>query len=184
VRHFSTRVLATVFLTLLVGCASAPMAHRSWINAKGGLAPVGSHPRVDQAVARLLDGCIGQAVRVQVLDSGELCAYAWPGGEVYLTRGLVELLDDAEIAAAVAHEMGHLLHDGHARNVASLRGRDSRIDMESQADLLGVELLRSKEIPPDGMIRMLNKLLHWGRLSPESQRAVRRRIEILANRKP
>jgi Zn-dependent protease with chaperone function len=26
-------------------------------------------------------------------------AYAWPTGEIYLTRGLVELLDDAEIAA-------------------------------------------------------------------------------------
>ena len=43
-----------------------------------------------------------------VLDSPDLNAFALPGGYVYVTRGLLDKLDESELAALLAHELGHL----------------------------------------------------------------------------
>lgn len=49
-----------------------------------------------------------------VIDDGEVNAYAAPGGYVLLTRGMYELLaDDAELAAVIAHELGHVVQRDH-----------------------------------------------------------------------
>ena len=49
-----------------------------------------------------------------VIDDGEINAFAAPGGYVMLTRGLYELLaDDAELAAVIAHELGHVVQRDH-----------------------------------------------------------------------
>jgi predicted Zn-dependent protease len=46
---------------------------------------------------------------VQVLDSGEINAFASPGGHIFITRGLVgcALSEDA-LAAVIAHEIAHI----------------------------------------------------------------------------
>ncbi len=43
-----------------------------------------------------------------VLDSPLLNAFALPGGYVYVTSGLLDKLDESELAALLAHELGHL----------------------------------------------------------------------------
>ncbi|MFH1848278.1 MAG: M48 family metallopeptidase [Candidatus Omnitrophota bacterium] len=44
-----------------------------------------------------------------VLDSEEINAFALPGGYIYVFRGLIEKAgSDAEIAAVLAHEIGHI----------------------------------------------------------------------------
>lgn len=44
-----------------------------------------------------------------VLDSAMLNAFALPGGKVFITRGMLEQLDsEAELAAVLAHEIGHV----------------------------------------------------------------------------
>ena len=49
-----------------------------------------------------------------VLDDGEVNAFAAPGGYVLITRGLYQLLaDDAEVAAVIAHELGHVVQRDH-----------------------------------------------------------------------
>lgn len=49
-----------------------------------------------------------------VLDDSEINAFAAPGGYVLITRGLYELLaDDAEVAAVIAHELGHVVQRDH-----------------------------------------------------------------------
>ncbi len=49
-----------------------------------------------------------------VLDDDEINAFAAPGGYVLITRGLYELLaDDAEVAAVIAHELGHVVQRDH-----------------------------------------------------------------------
>jgi Zn-dependent protease with chaperone function len=64
-----------------------------------------------------------------VIDSPELNAFAAPGGYVLVTRGLYELLEsDAELAAVLGHEIGHVVQRDHYEVVrkqelaASLQG--------------------------------------------------------------
>lgn len=47
--------------------------------------------------------------RFTVLDSPEVNAFALPGGYIYINRGLLAYLDsEAELAAVLAHEIGHV----------------------------------------------------------------------------
>ena len=43
-----------------------------------------------------------------VLDTEELNAFALPGGNIYINKGLVGKLDEDEIACVLAHEVGHV----------------------------------------------------------------------------
>ncbi|NLN18401.1 MAG: M48 family metalloprotease [Firmicutes bacterium] len=52
-----------------------------------------------------------------VLEAREYNAFALPGGYVYITRPLLEMLDaDTELAAVLAHEMVHICHLHAVRN--------------------------------------------------------------------
>lgn len=44
-----------------------------------------------------------------ILDSPDLNAFALPGGYVYIYRGIFEKMDEAELAAIVAHEVAHVV---------------------------------------------------------------------------
>ena len=51
----------------------------------------------------------GLHYRFAVLDSAEINAFALPGGYVYITRGIMAYLNsEAELAAVVGHEIGHV----------------------------------------------------------------------------
>ncbi|MFK7791577.1 MAG: M48 family metalloprotease [Devosiaceae bacterium] len=51
----------------------------------------------------------GRVYRLTLLDSASVNAFALPGGYLYVTRGLLALAnDEAEVAAVVAHEIGHV----------------------------------------------------------------------------
>lgn len=51
----------------------------------------------------------GLHYRFTVLDSPEINAFALPGGYVYITRGIMAYLNsEAELAAVVGHEIGHV----------------------------------------------------------------------------
>ena len=43
-----------------------------------------------------------------VIDSGEINAFAAPGGYIFVNRGLVEAVNDDELAFVLAHEIGHV----------------------------------------------------------------------------
>ncbi len=50
-----------------------------------------------------------QTYRITLLNSPSVNAFALPGGYVYVTRGLLALANDSsELAAVIAHEMGHI----------------------------------------------------------------------------
>lgn len=64
--------------------------------------------RVGQNLARLSHRG-GLPWTFTVVDSPEINAFALPGGYVYITRGLMAYLDnEAELAAVVGHEIGHV----------------------------------------------------------------------------
>lgn len=50
----------------------------------------------------------------RVVDSSEINAFALPGGYVYVTRGLLALVNgEAELAGVIGHEIGHIIfHHG------------------------------------------------------------------------
>ena len=120
-----------------------------------------------------------------VLNSPVVNAFATPGGFIYVTRGLVELADtEAELAAVLAHELGHLAalhrarHDGRiVRNnilIAGLgagRGGDElghvlvagalqsfSADDEREADALAIRYLSRTGHDVAALPRFLGKL--------------------------
>ncbi len=47
--------------------------------------------------------------QVAILKTDTINAYAAPGGYIFITRGaLMQMHDEAELAAVIAHEMGHI----------------------------------------------------------------------------
>jgi predicted Zn-dependent protease len=66
---------------------------------------------VERVGRRLVAGTeqAGSAFTFTVLDSDMVNAFALPGGYVYITRGLLVLTNsEAELAAVMAHEIGHV----------------------------------------------------------------------------
>ena len=176
------RLLATGLALFTIGCSGRAGSHLP----DGGLAPL--RARAHSVAADVCAGLTGAAVSVHVADSPAVGAYAWPDGRVVLTRGLVERLDDDELAAAVAHEIGHLLADGHVRTVAALTGdaqratttkAESNADEESRADAAAVRLLRRAGRPPEAMARALTKVAGSGGLSRPTRERLAKRIRLL-----
>jgi predicted Zn-dependent protease len=126
--------------------------------------------------------------RFNVLDSDEVNAFALPGGYIYITRGLMAYLNsEAELAAVLGHEIGHVTarHSVQQHAQASLVGvagaavavgtgsraaydltsvlgtalvRGYGRDDELQADRLGAEYLARSGYRPDAMIDVVEVL--------------------------
>jgi len=74
-----------------------------------------SDPKLERMVAKVVGNLTGvsdnpnQTYRITILNSPNVNAFALPGGYLYITRGLLALANDsAELAAVIAHEMGHV----------------------------------------------------------------------------
>ena len=77
----------------------------------------------------------------QVLDTPEANAFALPGGQIFVTRGMLALVgDEAELAVVLGHEIGHAVagHGLAGRGQASDRARRAA---EFEADHLGMGYL-------------------------------------------
>ena len=123
-----------------------------------------------------------------VLDSPEINAFALPGGYVYITRGILAYLNsEAELAAVLGHEIGHVTarHGVRQASAAQATGigiavasifvpqiNSSNIgqtlsgallsgygrDHELEADRLGAEYLARTEYDPHAMIEVIDVL--------------------------
>jgi predicted Zn-dependent protease len=124
-----------------------------------------------------------------VLDSPVLLSFATPGGFVYVTRGLIELADsEAELAAVLAHEIGHEAAQHYPRRdrrtvLANLRlaglGEDHALgpllavgalptfthDEEIDADTIAARVLAESGYDVGALVRMIAKLQAAGRLA-------------------
>lgn len=115
----------------------------------------------------------------RILDDPGPQAWAAPGGYIYVTRGLLALLDtEAELAAVLAHEVAHVAA-GHTDELFHRLGEswtpslDLRAlfrlarDDEAQADQLGVRYAAAAGYDPAALQRAL-RALHQPALQPEA----------------
>jgi predicted Zn-dependent protease len=101
----------------------------------------------------------GKAIHFGLSARRGLAAFAWPDGSVLVTRELADLLDDDQLAAALAHEIGHLVDGGHLGNApAALAGPLADDEAERHADRTGCTLLAAHGRSPVAMQRMLATL--------------------------
>lgn len=131
--------------------AAAVIAQNGGVYADAGL------DRYVQRVGTRLLMAAGQPARgwrFEVLDTPVANGFALPTGTILITRGMLALADDeAELAAVLAHEIGHALSgDG----LAGMRG--DRMAAEVRADRLGLTYLVAAGYDPDAQADILSAL--------------------------
>mgnify|MGYP000856168080 CR=1 FL=1 len=123
-----------------------------------------------------------------ILEAAEYNAYALPGGYIFITRPLLEMMDsDAELAAVLAHESAHITHihavKGYERQVAlavagvflavatgdvdtydfvqaigNIITEGYSKDQEYDADATGLRYIARAGYDPEAMLSLLTKL--------------------------
>ncbi|WP_172327059.1 M48 family metallopeptidase [Mangrovicoccus sp. HB161399] len=85
--------------------SDAPAGAR-WCAGRSGLAAL------RKMAARLTEGAdLPHELRLSVMNADAVNAFAAPGGEVVVMSGLIDAADSAEeVAAVLAHEIGHVAH--------------------------------------------------------------------------
>lgn len=126
--------------------------------------------------------------RFTVIDSKDVNAFALPGGYIYITRGLLAYLNsEAELAAVLGHEIGHVTARHSVRQqsastasglfgavLAGVTGVNAAGDLanlagtalvrgygrehELEADRLGAEYLARSDYDPQAMLRVIHVL--------------------------
>lgn len=89
--------------------------------------------RLAQAARRVRD----LPYRVTLFGSQRVDAFAGPGGFVYVTAGLTDLLDDDELAGVLAHELVHTL-ESHALEQYLLLARMAELEQATGDEVSGV----------------------------------------------
>ncbi|MGV6807702.1 MAG: M48 family metalloprotease, partial [bacterium] len=135
-----------------------------------------------------------------VIDDETINAFALPGGYIYVHRGLITYLNsEAQLAAVIAHEIGHITENHHGRQkraavgnvlVAGVLGvltgsgdvaEASALwgqtlvsgfgrDMELEADQVGAEYLVASGYDPQAMIEVIALLKDQERLERKKAR--------------
>ncbi|HEX2892008.1 M48 family metalloprotease [Vineibacter terrae] len=217
-RRVLSLLLAVLGLALVTACASsndtpattaAPAASREGqpvladaqraaaLRRYGGPYTEGSVAGYVERVGQQLVAANGLGTgtwRFTVLSSPQVNAFATEQGDVFVTRGLLAVLqDEAELAAVMGHEMGHVL----ARHAAQRRAQEARIyqtaievarstrdpqlalafaemelvqaraysrDQEFEADRLAIQLLTKAGFDSTAAARSLQRLLDYNLL--------------------
>jgi predicted Zn-dependent protease len=171
--------------------ALARAQHPRILNTYGGEY---SNPKLERMVAKVVGRLSvvsdnpNQTYRITILNSPNVNAFALPGGYVYVTRGLLALANDsAELAAVIAHEMGHItanhglqrqqrekeeqfaskvvntvLGDSAEAKAALVRGKlrlaQFSRDQELQADAIGIQSIGKAGFDPYAAARFLKSM--------------------------
>ena len=108
---------------------------------------------VERVGSRLVtQSAIGGAFRFYVLDQPQANAHALSSGYVFVTRGLLALVDDdAELAAAMGHELGHVTQK-HA--MQRERARKVAIDAAVDAALQSGSISVGRSVARNGMLEL------------------------------
>jgi len=164
------------------------------IEAFGGVysAPA-TQTYLDGVLAKIgaASGTEGPPYRVTILNSPIVNAFSLPSGDIFVTRGLLALADDtSEIAAVMAHEIGHIVARHAAQraefekttalfsrvNSQVLAQREAQDEVEARsklaiarfsreqefaADQIGIKIIAHAGYDPYGAARFLTALGEW-----------------------
>jgi len=84
-----------------------------------------------------------------LIDLAEPNAFALPGGQVFVTRGMMAIgLTDDELAALLGHEIAHVVH----RHGVRMERRATLLNVLSQVALVGVMLSADRRNTPDSRL--------------------------------
>lgn len=122
----------------LAGREAARTLERCW---GGKVRDAQAEHRMESVTARLVAACgrSDMSFRCRLLDCHEINAFSVPGGYIYITQGLYDRLDDASLAAVLAHELAHLVRrDGFKPSCRTCR---EKLQRELAADRLGTRIL-------------------------------------------
>lgn len=114
-----------------------------------------SDPKLERMVAKVVGNLTTvsanptQTYRITILNSPNVNAFALPGGYLYITRGLLALANDsAELAAVIAHEMGHVTanHGLQRQRLEAEEGLASKVvsDVLGNSPTAKVALIKGK----------------------------------------
>src|ERR1700729_2369620 len=136
----------------------------------------------------------GPSYRLTILNSPVVNAFSLPSGDIFVTRGLLALAEDkSEMAAVMAHEIGHITARHAAQraefekttalfshvNSQLLAQRQAQDEVEARsklaiarfsreqefaADQIGIKTIARAGNDPDGAARFLTALGEWSAL--------------------
>lgn len=113
--------------------------------------------------------------RFTVVDSPEINAFALPGGYIYITRGILAYLNsEAELAAVLGHELGHVT----ARH--SVQQMSAATAAQLGATLLQIFVPQTRGVAGDSAINLLGGALLSGYSREHEYEADRLGAEYLA----
>ena len=119
--------------------------------------PVYRSPHLQAVVARVGQRLVSASAvpgsyRFFVLDQPIANAHALPSGYVFVTRGLLALMDDeAELAAAMGHELGHVTERHAAQREQQRRGvMDAAVDAAMKSGSVSV----GRSVARDGLVKL------------------------------
>jgi len=138
------------------GLSRGPAANgpQAWVSRLGGAAVAPDLSRVDAAAARLAGGTSRRLGDIFVAAHRHAGAWSWDDGSIVLTQHLLESLDDGELTAVLAHELGHLELEGRSGRRA-LAGGVRGANVEEAADDAGCRIMSRAGLDPGLMPCML-----------------------------
>ena len=119
--------------------------------------PVYNSPQLQALVDRIGNRLVSQSnlpgtYRFYILDQPLPNAHAVSGGYVFVTRGLLAMVDDdAELAAAMSHELGHLTQRHAAQREQARKGV---IDAAVQAAMTSGSIQVGRSVASNGMLEL------------------------------
>jgi len=118
---------------------AARREHQRIVGSYGGTY---DDPQLEQLVTAVVNNLVAASerpnvrYRVVILNSSAVNAFALPNGQLYVTRGLLALANDAsELASVLAHEMAHVVAD-HAQ-IRENQARQTAMIATIASDVLG-----------------------------------------------
>jgi predicted Zn-dependent protease len=126
-------------------------------------------------------------ISIQVIKSEELNAFALPGGKIFIYSALIEKMNTSEeLVALLGHEISHITNrhslksicrsaassveissffgnaggmtSGIMNQVDQFKSLDYSRDLETEADLSGLQIMIQNKVDPKGMLRLLQIL--------------------------